>query len=389
MELLIRKIPALLHKVGTANESKFVQIALVNYFHNDHNVLYDKNKSTGKLPLAYFNIADKKEKDTFLDVIHLYSKESTLRTGHAEFITHAMKYMDEFGVSKDLEVYKALMDVFPKGHYIAKNRYQAMMYHFPKQQDTALQLLDKMEYNRVIPDYEMQEMILNIFGERSVAIKKFWRMMYWMPKFSRLNPWPVPHPSPTDPKELADYAIKKLCSKDVLNEVTEYKTKDIPDAVDDTWILSTMSRSQRELLAVQPVDQPLYIEGPFTIWVGDSHLDYFVLKGDPIKREIVHDSADDVDNIQIPFWEKLHNRIPVTLHEQDDGVYYAMCLTGTSSKDSLLSWIRCLQKTNNILNHIPIVFKLKSIPVDPLYIEKNEDSIQTVDGGNKNTLKDN
>ncbi|KZC05450.1 Evolutionarily conserved signaling intermediate in Toll pathway, mitochondrial [Dufourea novaeangliae] len=298
-----------------------------------------------------------------------------MRRGQAEFILHAMKYMDEFGVNKDLDTYKALLDVFPKGDYIPRNMYQNMLYHYPKQQDTALQLLSKMESNRVIPDYEMQEMILNIFGEKSQPARKFWRIMYWMPKFCRLNPWPVPEPAPREPKELAYYGIKKLCSIDVQAKITEYKTKDVPDAM-------------QELLAVQSTDKSLFIEGPFMVWVADSCLDYFVLKGEPIKREVICESWDDVSDLKIPFWEQLNNKIPVTIHEQDDGVYYAICFTGTSSKDSLLSWIRCLQKTNPALNDIPIVFKIRSAVEIPLYIEKDTGSNDSMDNQDTKMLKD-
>ena len=47
-------------------------------------------------------------------------------------------------------------------------------------------------------------------------------------------------------------------------------------------------------------------------------------------------------------------------HEQEDGTIFAMCVTGTSSKDSLITWIRYLQKNNPILEHAKIVFTLKS-----------------------------
>lgn len=76
--------------------------------------------------------------------------------------------------------------------------------------------------------------------------------------------------------------------------------------------------------------------------------------------------------MQIPFWEKHHFKIPLTKHEQEDGVYYAICATGTSSKDSLLSWIRCLQKISPILEKIPITFKIKSSSNQQLYIENNK-----------------
>lgn len=50
-----------------------------------------------------------------------------------------------------------------------------------------------------------------------------------------------------------------------------------------------------------------------------------------------------------------------SVHEQEDGIVLAVCATGTSSKDSLLSWIRLLEKDDNAnLSEIPIVFTLRS-----------------------------
>lgn len=50
-----------------------------------------------------------------------------------------------------------------------------------------------------------------------------------------------------------------------------------------------------------------------------------------------------------------------SVHEQEDGIIFALCATGTSSKDSLLSWIRHLEKDGNpALGSIPVVFTLKS-----------------------------
>ncbi|XP_031849443.1 evolutionarily conserved signaling intermediate in Toll pathway, mitochondrial [Nomia melanderi] len=373
MEFLIKRIPNVLLTTGIPKNSKFLRFAFVNYFHNGR-VLYDKDDT--KLPMHLFT-GNEKKKSAYLDVIHRYTNEPALRKKQVEFILYAMKFMDEYGVNKDIEVYKALLNVFPKGEYVTTSRYQIL--HYPKQQDTALRLLSKMEENRVMPDYEMQELIINIFGIRSWPARKYAALAYWMAKFHQLNPWPIPDPPPTDHKVLGQYALKKMASMDVLSKITEYKTTDVPGATEDTWILSTMSRTQEELLAVQPTDQSLFVEGPFNIWIGNSYLHYFVLKGDPIKREIIYDSADDVSNLQIPFWEKLHNKIPVTDHEQDDGVYYAMCITGTSSKDSLLSWIRCLQIKNPVLHKIPITFKIKSeTSTEHPQIEAESDEIKAL-----------
>lgn len=49
-----------------------------------------------------------------------------------------------------------------------------------------------------------------------------------------------------------------------------------------------------------------------------------------------------------------------SVHVQDDGTIYAICATGTSTKDSLLSWVRLLERDgNDVLMQIPVLFKFK------------------------------
>lgn len=70
----------------------------------------------------------------------------------------------------------------------------------------------------------------------------------------------------------------------------------------------------------------------------------------------------------LPFFDKYSNRViknivskPRSVHQQDDGTILAICATGTSSKDSLLSWIRLLEKNGNaVLGQIPILFRFRS-----------------------------
>ena len=63
--------------------------------------------------------------------------------------------------------------------------------------------------------------------------------------------------------------------------------------------------------------------------------------------------------------------VPI-VHEQEDGTILAACATGTSSRDSLLSWIRFIQKENPDMENIPILFTLRSPlgPVVPLSEEE-------------------
>jgi hypothetical protein len=73
----------------------------------------------------------------------------------------------------------------------------------------------------------------------------------------------------------------------------------------------------------------------------------------------------DVGNLSTIFDEQTSlERIP-TVHEQDDGVILGVCATGTSSRDSVVSWIRFLEEENKRLGRdISVLFTLKS-PIGP------------------------
>lgn len=124
----------------------------------------------------------------------------------------------------------------------------------------------------------------------------------------------------------------------------------------------------------------IFISGPFTIWIKEYSLNYFVLLGEPLQVIEEEFSPDDVSNIQIPLFTtkpplgKMLKSIP-SVHEQEDGVIFSVCATGTSSKDSLLSWIRHLEKDGNPnLAKIPVVFTLKSGIKEVVTVEENQDS---------------
>lgn len=74
-----------------------------------------------------------------------------------------------------------------------------------------------------MPDYEMEDILMNVFGRRGYPLRKFWRMMYWMPKFKNLSPWPVPNPPPNDIFELAKLAIERITSIDIQTKLNVYQ----------------------------------------------------------------------------------------------------------------------------------------------------------------------
>ncbi|XP_063921409.1 evolutionarily conserved signaling intermediate in Toll pathway, mitochondrial [Zophobas morio] len=318
--------------------------------------------------LTSFENVENKNRDTYLDMIRIFiNRNHVYRRGHVEFIYSALKNMESFGVQKDLEVYKALIDVLPKGKFIPTNVFQAEFMHYPKQQQCVIDLLEQMEDNGVMPDYEMEDLLSNIFGNRGFPLRKYWRMMYWMPKFKNSSPWPVPSPLPDNIYELAKYAIQRISSVDVQSQITVYETKEIESSIDDTWIVSAQAPSQKGLLKNHDLKEPLYVEGSFRIWVKDQLVNYFVLKRQPKQHiKTIKDDLDDVSNIRTPifsFQKPIEKQVQVmqSVHEQEDGVILAVCATGTSTKDSLLSWIRHLEKDGNpVLSDALVVFTLRT-----------------------------
>ncbi|VDP35102.1 unnamed protein product [Soboliphyme baturini] len=120
-----------------------------------------------------------------------------------------------------------------------------------------------------------------------------------------------------------------------------------------------------------PSNQPIYVDGPFRVWVNDQSFFHFVLRASP--KEHVHfetfrsdepPTADEWANWQTKYTAEFPEsrreviQLP-TIHEQTDGTILAIAITGTSSKESLMCWIKFLQTANPKLKHIPVIFRLR------------------------------
>lgn len=95
---------------------------------------------------SFETIADK-NKSTYLTMVDIFLDRDVHRRNHVEFINAALKNMESFGVHRDIEVYKALMNVMPKEKFIPRNIFQTEFMHYPKQQQCIIDLLEQMEDN--------------------------------------------------------------------------------------------------------------------------------------------------------------------------------------------------------------------------------------------------
>ena len=332
----------------------------------------DDYKTSALVTRKYFTEEEQEEKnkESFEGAIDIFCHKDTRRRGSVEFIYAAMRNMEKYGVHKDLGTYRKLMSVFPTGKMIPENRLQGDFFHYPKQQQCATTLLQKMELNKVIPDEETGDIILNVFGKYSTPYKRYCRMMYWMPKFKNLSPFPLPDELPNSALELAKLAIKQMSSVDPTTKLDIIDTNHIADSNDKTWIVSGQSYNQKDILAGLNEGTPLYVEGAFRVWLRETQVSYFILRGPPVPPppEV---NTDNDDFSAMSLWVSGQKSKAGTVmkepsvHEQVDGTILAICATGTSSRDSLLSWIRRLEESNPNLSKLAVLFTLSS-PLGPV-----------------------
>ena len=332
----------------------------------------DDYKTSALVTRKYFTEEEQEEKnkESFEGAIDIFCHKDTRRRGSVEFIYAAMRNMEKYGVHKDLGTYRKLMSVFPTGKMIPENRLQGDFFHYPKQQQCATTLLQKMELNKVIPDEETGDIILNVFGKYSTPYKRYCRMMYWMPKFKNLSPFPLPDELPNSALELAKLAIKQMSSVDPTTKLDIIDTNQIADSNDKTWIVSGQSYNQKDILAGLNEGTPLYVEGAFRVWLRETQVSYFILRGPPVPPppEV---NTDNDDFSAMSLWVSGEKSKAGTVmkepsvHEQVDGTILAICATGTSSRDSLLSWIRRLEESNPNLSKLAVLFTLSS-PLGPV-----------------------
>ncbi|KHJ42229.1 ECSIT protein [Trichuris suis] len=313
---------------------------------------------------------ENRNKETFTKAIGLFLRTNTRLQGHTEFIYAALKRMREFGVHKDLEVYKRLLEVFPKGKMIPKNFFQVEGMHYPKQQQCCIDVLDEIEWNRVFPDKELYMIVKNAFGEWTHAMRKMKRMMYWMPKMKNADPYPMPRPLPRSEVELAKAAMARIC-RDPSNITNLFYTEAISEEVEKTWIVSGQSPIQQELLEKHSLEDALFVDGPYRVWLMDRSLFYFTLVSDRNASKRFDDFQPEtaLTGQEWANWKTKYNSefsdhqqalsLVPTIHEQSDGTIMAIAITGNSSKESLVCWIKFLEQYNSSLASIPVVFRLR------------------------------
>ncbi|KAK2913458.1 hypothetical protein Q8A67_001857 [Cirrhinus molitorella] len=333
---------------------------------------------------------DSKTKADFNRVVDVFSKKDIRRRGHVEFIYAALKKMPEFGVERDITVYNKLLDVFPKEVFVPRNFIQRMFNHYPRQQECGVQLLEQMENYGIMPNVETKVLLAQIFGEKSHPMRKYQRIMYWFPKFKHANPFPVPHVLPSDPIELARFSLTRIAD-DLDGKITiyQYPSTDITEAgeeVTSPHIVGIQSPNQRSLLAKHNPCKPVFVEGPFPLWLRKTCVHYYLLRADPIPPEEKVEEEFDPEmigpeqslfypqRVELDLERDMGDDFKFDVDDVEEGPVYAMCMAGQGDQATLSQWISGLQETCPILGQIPTVFRLESGPRE---LQTSSDAQQT------------
>ncbi|XP_040887264.1 evolutionarily conserved signaling intermediate in Toll pathway, mitochondrial [Toxotes jaculatrix] len=310
-----------------------------------------------------------KTKATFNKVVDVFIKADIRRRGHVEFIYAALKKMQEFGVERDLAVYNKLLDVFPKEVFVPRNFIQRMFNHYPRQQECGVQVLEQMENYGIMPNIETKVLLVQIFGEKSHPMRKYQRIMYWFPKFKHINPFPVPQLLPEDPVDLAHFSLTRIANNlDAKVTVHQLPCTDVTESGEEVtlpYIVGIQSPSQMELLAQHNPSRPVFVEGPFPLWLRSTCVHYYILRADPTPLdEKVEEPYDPERSLCYPlqldldFGRDFGDDESFDVEDLDEGPVFAMCMTNQGDQATLNQWISSLQQSNPILGQVPTLFRL-------------------------------
>ena len=154
-----------------------------------------------------------KTKDNFCGVIDAFIASDRTRRGHMEFLKTALKYMEDFGVTKDVEAYNKMLNVFPRGRYQNKTLFDAIWAKKHPQAELAIDILTEMEDNWLQPNIETYDILYDIFGHASQPLQKCRRLIYWYDKLAEMFPNPYPKVLPESDVEISRLALNRM-SKD-------------------------------------------------------------------------------------------------------------------------------------------------------------------------------
>ena len=155
----------------------------------------------------------------FREAIETFKKRDVKRLRVMDFISTAVTYMEPFGVAKNVDSYNHLLDLFPRGRYHYRTVFDTLWTRYRPQIDCAVQVLTKLEENRIRPNVHTYDVVHDVFGNDSIPLNKLRRIVFWFDKFDEMYPDPLPKELPEDEQELFEMAINRMIDENMRDSV--------------------------------------------------------------------------------------------------------------------------------------------------------------------------
>ena len=155
--------------------------------------------------------------DQFKIALQEFVARDKHRRTHLKFVGTALEKVDEFGLQKDIQIYKDMLDLFPKGRFVNRTLFDALWPRRTPQMELALKILQKMEDEGIRPDDEVHEILLQIFGRASYPLQKCRRMVYWFDRYENIDPYRLKS-MPSNAVELSKVALKQMDKDGTISE---------------------------------------------------------------------------------------------------------------------------------------------------------------------------
>jgi len=273
-------------------------------------------------------------------------KNKTIRQGHIDFIATGLKFIEAYNLKKKPEAYEALIDCFPRGKFTPKTMFHTLMQEHP-QMYLALDVLNKMQENGIIPSQHMMDLCTEIFGRKSFTVDQIARIWFWFDELYDLNPYKLPKELYLDHLDILKAAIERILSINDYARQSEpkitMKVLDISPPVQtekmityNRYVISGFTESHRTYIK-DPGCRTIFIEGPLLTWVDKFPEQYFIMKSGQgeVKATVENELSPD---------------------EEREGAIVGICFATKPYKETLMTWLEYMEEENPALRSMSIVF---------------------------------
>uniref|UniRef100_A0A5F9C4M9 ECSIT signaling integrator n=1 Tax=Oryctolagus cuniculus TaxID=9986 RepID=A0A5F9C4M9_RABIT len=138
-----------------------------------------------------------------------------------------------------------------------------------------------------------------------------------------------------------------------------------PEEPAQPHIVGIQSPDQQAALARHNPARPIFVEGPFSLWLRDKCVYYHILRADllPPEERDVEEVPEEWSlfypmQLDLEYARSAWDDSEFDINEVEEGPIFAMCIAGAHDQATLAKWIQGLQETNPALARIPVVFRL-------------------------------